>query len=337
MATEWDTPPPTVSASPDALIGFESRAMGSPLRILLNAVPESGLAQAIWTAIQADIEHTESVLSRFRAGSPLAELNRIAGQRRSMSVPARLRIALACAERARRMSAGLFEPRVLGALAALKYPGPVPESLTRTGGWTGSIFESCGGQISLAEPLDLDGIGKGLALRWALKAARPLLTPGMGLLIEAGGDLAMIGQPPSLEGSPQASWSLGVEDPGNPGPAHVLAALALRAGGLATSSSRLAHWISPDGKPVHHLIDPRTGQPGGEGLLAVTVAHADPAWAEVWTKVLFFAGARDIGPKARALGLTAWWVRADNGLEMTPAARPLTRWMAGDPFPAIQT
>jgi len=36
-------------------------------------------------------------------------------------------------------------------------------------------------------------------------------------------------------------------------------------------------WLAPDGRRVHHLLDPRTGEPGGDGLVAVTVAAPDPA------------------------------------------------------------
>ena len=77
---------------------------------------------------------------------------------------------------------------------------------------------------------------------------------------------------------------------------------------------------------VHHLIDPRTGEPGGDGLRAVTVTADDPAWAEVWSKALFVEGQRDIGRLARARGLAAWWVGADGVLDMTPAARVRTMW-----------
>lgn len=77
-------------------------------------------------------------------------------------------------------------------------------------------------------------------------------------------------------------------------------------GAIATSSVRLRRWVAADGRPVHHLVDPSTGEPGGHGLLAVTVALADPAWAEVWSKALFLAGPTVIGPEARERGLAAW-------------------------------
>ena len=88
-------------------------------------------------------------------------------------------------------------------------------------------------------------------------------------------------------------------------------------------------WLT-DGRPVHHLLDPATGQPGGDGLLAVTVAASDPAWAEVWSKTLFLAGRGGIADLARRRGLAAWWSGEDGSLEMTPAARVRTVWVAAE-------
>ena len=106
-----------------------------------------------------------------------------------------------------------------------------------------------------------------------------------------------------------------------------LAVVALRDGAIATSSIRRQRWTT-DGGERHHLVDPRTGEPADGGLLAVTVAAADPAWAEVWSKALFVAGRAAIPGEARAHGLAAWWVeqgrpyRDDGG---RPAAHDLGR------------
>ena len=85
-----------------------------------------------------------------------------------------------------------------------------------------------------------------------------------------------------------------------------------------------------DGRVVHHLLDPRTGEPANDGLLAVTVAGADPAWAEVWSKALYLAGRPVIAGEARSRGIAAWWITDDGALEMTPAARALTIWVASE-------
>jgi len=205
----------------------------------------------------------------------------------------------------------------------LSRPHPPGSASFPTG--DGSIATHAGG-VAIASPIDLGGIGKGLALRWALArlttAFPELGEPAVGALLEAGGDLVARGAAPQ-----PGPWLIGVEDPeGGPEPAVV----ALEAGAVCTSSISVHAWLAPDGRRVHHLLDPRTGEPGGDGLVAVTVAAPDPAWSEVWSKALFLEGQRGIGPRARSLGLAAWWMRTDGTLEMTPAARERTVWLAAD-------
>jgi thiamine biosynthesis lipoprotein len=77
-------------------------------------------------------------------------------------------------------------------------------------------------------------------------------------------------------------------------------------------------------------VDPRTGEPGRTGLIAVTVAWPDPAWAEVWSKALFLAGREAIGDEARRRGLPAWWVDDGGRLGMTPDGRMRTVWARED-------
>ena len=98
---------------------------------------------------------------------------------------------------------------------------------------------------------------------------------------------------------------------------------------VATSSIRVNRWVV-DGRVVHHLLDPRTREPANDGLVAVTVVVADPAWAEVWSKALYLAGRPAIAHEARSRGLAAWWVTENGTLEMTPAARALTIWVADE-------
>jgi thiamine biosynthesis lipoprotein len=151
-----------------------------------------------------------------------------------------------------------------------------------------------------------------------------VLPEGAGLLIEAGGDVLAAGAPPA------DGWLVGIEDPvaGSDPDAEPVAVAALTSGAVATSSVRVRHWTAPDGTHVHHLLDPRTGEPARTGLLAVSVAAADPAWAEVWTKALFLAGRSAIADEARGRDLAAWWVTDDGRLGMTPAARERSTWVA---------
>lgn len=149
------------------------------------------------------------------------------------------------------------------------------------------------------------------------------------MLLEAGGDIVADGA--GADGGP---WLIGIEDPldraaerpDDPVGAVNVAVVAVAGGAICTSSVAVHRWQDPAGRSVHHLVDPRTGEPGGEGLLCVTVAGPDPAWAEVWSKTLFLEGARGVGPAARRHGLAAWWVTETGDLGMTPAARLQTVW-----------
>jgi thiamine biosynthesis lipoprotein len=167
--------------------------------------------------------------------------------------------------------------------------------------------------------VDLGGIGKGLALRWAADRIAPHLPDGAGALIDAGGDLVTVGI------APDGGWRIGVEDPLVPGE-HVAVA-AVRSGAIATSSVRVRHWRDADGRVQHHLIDPRSSLPARTDLVAVTVADPDPAWAEIWTKSLFLAGRAGIGPEARERDIAAWWVDATGKVGLTPAAREMSAWV----------
>jgi thiamine biosynthesis lipoprotein len=78
------------------------------------------------------------------------------------------------------------------------------------------------------------------------------------------------------------------------------------------------------------LIDPRTGEPGGEGLMAVTVAGPDPAWAEVWSKSLFLAGEDGIADLCEREGLAALWVTDDGRRGKSTAMIAHVMWEAVD-------
>ena len=316
------------------MTAFEGRAMGSPLRLtLVTTAPDPDGA---WDALRDVFELAEEAMSRFRDTSELTRLNRSAGSGRMVVPSARLRIALAAAERARRVTNGRFDARVLGALDRLGYRGAslVPAAAAgevdggeRAAGTAGaggmpSVRRSGRRRVAIDAPLDLGGIGKGLTLRWA--AARLDRLGWTDFLLEAGGDLVARGRPTDA-----AAWTVGVEDPA--GTVEPLAAIAVPppGGAVATSSVRVHRW-AVGGRAVHHLLDPSTGEPGGGGLLSATVAGPDPAWAEVWSKSLFLAGANAIAAEARARGLAAWWVDEAGVVGMTPAARQRSAWVAGE-------
>lgn len=335
LGTAGSAAAPVVATTPVGQASrFERRAMGSPLRLQLVGL-EAAAALDAWSSVSEDVERTEAALSRHRETGELALLNAAGGA--PVVVGARLYAALAAAERAWRATGGRFDPRVLEDLERLGQPGAGKEASAargRDGGGRSTArpararamdtwlrWDPGRREVRLSSRVDLDGIGKGLALRWAWR--RLLRATGrepVGALLEAGGDL--VAQGPAPQGG---AWLVGIEDPlGGPDP---LAVVAVSQGAVCTSSTAVHRWVSPDGIPAHHLIDPRTGLPGGKSLLAVSVAAPDPAWAEVWSKALFLAGNARIGTLAHRDGFAAWWVDGQGRVEASAAGRRMTGWV----------
>ena len=307
--------------------------MASPLRLTLGRserfAPDPEVGRAGWEGVVGSFETSEQAMSRFRESSELTILNWTAGSGRPCRPSARLRQALVATDRAHRVTQGRFDPRVLTDLDRLGYVGAPLEVGTgrtiasRPDRASGIIRRIGRDEIALDWPIDLGGIGKGLGLRWATAGLeRAGLTD---FLLEAGGDLVARGL--DAAASP---WLIGLEDPTESRDA--LAVIAVTNGAVATSSVRVHRW-SVGGREVHHLIDPGTGESADGGLASVTVAGPDPAWAEVWSKVLFISGRATIAAEARSRGLAAWWVADDGSLEMTPDARRRTVWVAAEDDP----
>jgi len=328
-----------MTVSTDLAVTFTSMASDIKIRVV---DPARGAREAVDRAV-AEIDAIATHLTRFDPESALSKANRAPDAWHE--VPAVLADAISAAHSAHRVTQGLFDPRVGSTLAAWGYDKSFERIQTEAVGttsWDIDIHRTLrGAPVARAtwkptvtgtvihlggSPIDLGGIGKGLAIRWAatvLATALPELdAPGSGALLEAGGDLVARGSAP--QGGP---WMVAIEDPFA---AEEPAIVALQDGAICTSSVAVHRWRTVDGRDVHHLLDPRTGEPGGEGLVSVTVSGPDPAWAEVWSKTLFLEGAAGIGARARAMGLAAWWVRDDGSLEMTPAARERTAWVRGE-------
>jgi thiamine biosynthesis lipoprotein len=272
------------------------------------------------------LHKVDAACTRFDTTSPLMRANR--SPLLWHSVPEVLFRAVEEAKRAYDETHGLFDPRVLRDLVALGYVRTLPfgsEDLVLDAATSPAVgplepwrprFRSGAHELVLGpQPIDLGGIGKGLAVRWAgeaLSAATP------DFLIDAGGDCYCAGR--MADGTP---WSIGVEDPF--APSQPVATLLLTDRAATTSSIRLRRWIA-NGRRVHHLIDPRTGQPGGRGLMSVTVVGKDPARAEVWSKALFIAGRARIAELARRRAIAALWVDEGGTCSISAAMERYVQW-----------
>ncbi len=75
--------------------------------------------EVAWDGVRDEFEAVDRALSRFRDDSELTALNRLAGTGAVVDVSWRLREAVAIMHRAGRVTAGRFDPTVLGVLDSL--------------------------------------------------------------------------------------------------------------------------------------------------------------------------------------------------------------------------
>ncbi|HEX8344091.1 MAG TPA: FAD:protein FMN transferase [Actinoplanes sp.] len=305
--------------------------MGTTARVRVER-PGPDAERAV-DAVEELFRAVDAQCTRFDPASPLMRANAAGGWHQ---VPQWCYAALEEAAAAHLRTGRLFDPRVLTELVELGYDtslpfatGPVslpsrqsrPVRTVRVLPWQ-PRFDAATRAVAVGPAaVDLGGIAKGLAVRWAADLLRNSADT---FFIDAGGDGYFAGAGPAGRG-----WSVGVEDPlGGTGPlggADPVAVLAVRDQACATSSTRLRQWRAGDHK-AHHLIDPRTGGPSVGGLASVTVVGSDPAAAEVWSKTLFLHGADRIESVALAEGIAALWVRDDGGIGATDDIRAMLAW-----------
>lgn len=291
--------------------------LGSTITIELTD-PLPGVHGAL-DDVQAFLVKLESACTRFDLSSPLMRAN--AAPQEWHDVPDLLIRILREAHAAYVATAGRFDPRVHDALVAFGY-GPAGAGVSEVADLVSSPWEPAwraGSACFGGRALDFGGIGKGYAVREIVQRLRE---EAAAVLVEAGGDIGCAGVGPR-----DGAWHIGIEDPfGASTPAAVV---RIDGGGIATSSTRVHSWVGPAGT-AHHLIDPRTGAPGAGGLVAVTVIDADPMWAEIHAKSLFFAGAIEIAQEAAALGRPAAWITESAHYLSSPKMQHHEIWRASD-------
>jgi len=316
----------TSGSSVSADLRHSFRSMASDVRFWVVR-PGSDAPDRV-AAAQAVIERVAATCTRFDPDSDLMRAN--AAGRSWQVVAPECFAALQEAHAAYLLTEGLFDPRVLTVLtslgydrslpfdAALKFP-EAPRIVARRGGlrvspWRPEFDETAGSVRVGREPIDLGGIGKGLAVRWAADVLRG---SGDAALVEAGGDLMALGGGPDGDG-----WLVDVE---NPFGGEAGAVLRVADAAVATSSTRIRSWTVGE-RQVHHLIDPRTRRPAQSDLASVTVVGRDAALAEVWSKSLFVLGRGEIRAAADRLGLAALWIDTGGHLGVSRDMRPFVAW-----------
>jgi thiamine biosynthesis lipoprotein len=148
---------------------------------------------------------------------------------------------------------------------------------------------------------DPTGLVKGWAVDRALTALRRAGVPAA--LVNGGGDLAAYGSP-----APGQQWRAGIQHPWRRGS---LAAVIEVHGAVATSGPY---------ERGAHLVDPRTGRPGGRAASA-TVTGPSLALADALATALTVGGDEVLGAVAGLAGYAGYLIRPDGSESWTTGIR----------------
>ncbi|APH01684.1 hypothetical protein ASJ30_09210 [Janibacter indicus] len=251
----------------------ELSAIGTTVRV---AATDPAQIDAAMRLVATQLERLDAAISRFRADSEVNLLAHVlTTAERGWPVSALVREHLRAADRAHRLSEGIVDPTIGGALVRAGYDTDLDRVHEREGsappapraplppdvpGW-GSVRLHPDGTVSLPRGtlLDLGASGKAHAAD-TIAAELVRFLPG-GFLVDLGGDVASSGPRP-LHG-----WQLGVEDPDG----HVAEVVRMESQAFATSSTRARTWRA-EGEERHHIIDPRTGRVAASPWAQVTCA-----------------------------------------------------------------
>jgi len=293
------------------------RALGTLVQLVVTQPACLAEARQLLTR---DLAEVDAACSRFRADS---EIRALTGGRPQPISPL-LAEAIGVALRAARLTDGDVDPTVGAAMSAVGYDrnfekiepnGPaIGLTVRQVPGWHQVRLDGQTLTLPAGVQLDLGATAKAWAAdRSAARIARQL---GTGVLVSLGGDIAVAGPPPTT------GWRIRVQDvtgaPGDP-PAGPYALIAIRDGGLATSSTAARRW-QRGGDVLHHILDPRTSLPAEPVWRTVSVAAGSCADANAASTAAVIRGRRALGWLTR-LGLPARLVDA-TGVVFTVAGWP---------------
>lgn len=232
--------------------------MGTTFRTVLYAT-DSKLAKSAFDAVDRRLTALNAALSDYIATSEVSRLSDSSGSPAWRLLNPDLEAVLACGQSLAIQTGGAFDMTV-GPLTRLwrtaRRHGKLPSAsrLTKALEATGHDYlqlDQARHRAKLLRPnmrLDLGGIAKGYGVDEALTTlqAHGIKTA----LVDGGGDLRVLGQPPGTDG-----WRIGTQELDS---ATASATRLVREGAVATSGD-LYQSISIDGREFSHLINPQTG------------------------------------------------------------------------------
>jgi FAD:protein FMN transferase len=178
--------------------------------------------------------------------------------------------------------AGYVNSMSAGASPLPRESQPAPEARTvgreRTADWSDLAVHRTEGEVRRPPGLRIDsgGLGKGLAADRVAAGLSECPT----FCVDCSGDMLIGG----TSGQPR------IVRVKHPFTAEIVCEFELAEGGVATSGITRRAWFGEDGRPRHHLIDPRTGEPARTGVIQATALAPTATEAEVLAKAALLAG-----------------------------------------------
>jgi len=242
-------------------------------------------AEILKRELEAEINRVEFSLSHWRESSATADFNHLESTQ-PFGISQELAETVEFALKLSAASDGMYDITVApltnlwGYGPAGKLPDPTAEQLKAAlakVGWSKLKLDK--ENLTLAKSheglnLDLGSVLQGFA---ADRAAAILRAQGQhDFLIEVGGEILAVG-----------SWRVGIEDPFNP--RLMLQTMLLTDRALSTSGLYRAKKLAA-GKPVSHILSPKTGRPVEPTLEMAVVTHESCLQADGWSTALMAAG-----------------------------------------------
>jgi FAD:protein FMN transferase len=318
------------------------RVFGTTATLLIT---EASALPAARRLADAEFAAVDLACSRFRPDSELSALNAAGGA--TVRISELFAELLGEALRAARLTDGAVDPTCGRALAELGYdrdfgllepapalaagtagpgraspgpagPGPASSGPASSGpasqvpparavpGWRSVHLDTGPPRATLAggAQLDLGATAKARAAdRCAAAITRQL---GCGVLVSLGGDIAVAGPVPA------GGWRIRVTDDHAAGPDAAGQTVSITSGGLATSSTTVRAWAR-DGRRMHHIVDPATGEPARSCWRTVSVAAGSCTDANAASTAAIVRGAAAIS-WLEDLSLPARLVREDGSV-----------------------
>jgi len=296
----------------------EEAIMGTRVAVELWA-EDAALATRAMDAVIAEMRRTDELMSTYKPGSQLSQVNAHAYERPVEVDPEIVEVVRRSFEFSR-LSNGAFDVTYASVGYLYDYRAhqrPTGEQVAAAlpaVDWRQVQVDPAGNTIRFLRPgmrIDLGGIAKGYAVDHGIEILR-----GMGIrhaMVNAGGDTRLLGD---RRGKP---WIVGIRDPRAEG--RMVTRLPLEDEAISTSGD-YERYFEEDGVRYHHILEPGTGE-SARAVRSVTILGSDATQTDGLSTTVFVLGVeRGMQLVARLPGVEAVIVDKDGNIYYSDGLAP---------------